>query len=445
MIPAQFAPLATRLGVGHGDTIDAVAIERLVAEGVTEDDGIEFKKAMYAPKVDQAKDELAKDIAAFANHRGGVLIVGVDESNGRAAATSPFEGGDATKRQVLSVHASRLRPLVPGLAVEWVPAEPGASEGYLLVGIPASPLAPHAAGNPNQEALRFPVRSGSQSRYMSEAEVAAKYAERMSTVASAAARAASLGDEPVQRFERDEPWMHLSVVPHATGSMNIGSGTRYAVLDWIRRLAPTNVWGSGYMERPDFEIGHRRGTVGMWFPPQRSISNYYADLHTGGAAFVARQCGARTSVPGTEEVVYFIALQALVNAIALALRFAAAHAIQNTGVSGTAHVRAGVLPAADDHPMAIGSWQQPRMASRTRGIHTVPPIDHVVSLDAIALDGAEWMRSTKTIADDVVQCFGLDEVPQISADGELRIGWWALSDGELERFAEQYHIPLAQG
>lgn len=362
-----------------------------------------------------------------------------------ASASLPFEGGDATKRQVLSVHASRLRPLVPDLGLEWVPAGLGTSYGYLLVGIPASPLAPHAAGNPNQEALRFPVRTGSQSRYMSEAEVGAKYAQRMSTIASSAARAASLGDEPVQRFERDKPWIHLSLVPYATGSMNIGYGTRYAVLDWIARLAPTNVWGNRHMERPDFEIGHRRVTVGMWFPPERSIRNYYGDLHTDGAAFVARQWGERTCVPEMEEVVHFIDLQSLVNAIAVALRFAAAHAIENTGATGTAQVRAGILPANGDHsyPMVIGSWHPLRMSSGSRAIQTVPPIDHVVSLNGIALDGAEWMRSTKTIADDVVQCFGLDEVPQITADGELRAGEWAISGGELERFAGKYGILIA--
>lgn len=444
MIASQFAPLAIRLGLSHRETIDARTIEQLVADGVTEDDSIDFKKAMYAVKEDQAKDELAKDIAAFANHRGGVLIIGVDEVNGRASSGLPFEGGDATKRQVLSVHAARVRPLVPDLAVEWIPAGPYA-EGYLLIGVSASPLAPHAAGNPNQGALRFPVRTGSQSRYMSEAELAAKYMQRMSTVAMSTARAASLSNEPMAWLGRDKPWIHLTVVPHAPGSMSIGAETRKAVQNWIARLAPTDVWGSGHMEQPDCQIGHRRVSVGMWPPPQRTATHYYADLHTDGAAFVARQCGELTSGLVPEGEVQFIALQELVNAVALALRFAVMHALENTGATGTAHVNAGLLPADHPAPMVIGSWKPLRVASRSRRIHMVPPMDHVVSLDAVALDGAEWMRSTKTIADEVAQCFGLDEVPQLTPDGELRTGWWAVGDERVETFAERYGIAIAQG
>lgn len=76
------------------------------------------------------------------------------------------------------------------------------------------------------------------------------------------------------------------------------------------------------------------------------------------------------------------------------------------------------------YPMAIGPWDALTVAPRSRAIPTVPAIDHVVSLDAIFLDGAEWMRSTKAIADEVVQCFGIDEVPQIRPmENSGPLGW----------------------
>ena len=64
-------PLALRLGVAPTDTIQAAAIGRLVDEDVVEDDRIDFKKSMY-PVNDHGRNELAKDVAAFANHRGGL-------------------------------------------------------------------------------------------------------------------------------------------------------------------------------------------------------------------------------------------------------------------------------------------------------------------------------------------------------------------------------------
>jgi len=45
--------------------------------GTEESDQLDFKLAPYVPDAPHQKWELAKDVAAFANRRGGVIVIGV--------------------------------------------------------------------------------------------------------------------------------------------------------------------------------------------------------------------------------------------------------------------------------------------------------------------------------------------------------------------------------
>ncbi len=67
-------------------------IESLVGNPeATEAEDLDYKRDHYESS-DKGKEELAKDVAALANHRGGVLILGMAEAKGcrawPAASTS---------------------------------------------------------------------------------------------------------------------------------------------------------------------------------------------------------------------------------------------------------------------------------------------------------------------------------------------------------------------
>ena len=65
--------LGTRLG-----QIDRLVLDQFVANKVPESDVVDFKGEI-GPGTESSKQELAKDVAAFANHLGGLLIIGMSE------------------------------------------------------------------------------------------------------------------------------------------------------------------------------------------------------------------------------------------------------------------------------------------------------------------------------------------------------------------------------
>jgi hypothetical protein len=69
------------------------AIERLVDEGARESEVLDFKGALESPPKGPRptwlpEQEFAKDVAAFANHRGGLLLVGVEDVGGIATKSA---------------------------------------------------------------------------------------------------------------------------------------------------------------------------------------------------------------------------------------------------------------------------------------------------------------------------------------------------------------------
>src|SRR3712207_3632846 len=110
--PAWSRPLADLLGAPL-HAIDAGRVNAWVVEGVREGEQIDFKRELYG-NGDSARRELAGDPAAFANHRGGLLILGVDEdSQGAAAAVSTVPLSDAEEgriHQIVAEMSSRTSP-----------------------------------------------------------------------------------------------------------------------------------------------------------------------------------------------------------------------------------------------------------------------------------------------------------------------------------------------
>src|SRR4051794_16870617 len=87
--PGWTIRLQDLLGSPVGE-LGEVHLDRLVSDGVREDSDIDFKQTLYG-NTDQERRELAADIAAMANDRGGLIAIGIRDENDVAIELTPVE------------------------------------------------------------------------------------------------------------------------------------------------------------------------------------------------------------------------------------------------------------------------------------------------------------------------------------------------------------------
>src|SRR5215217_7364357 len=128
-----------------GVPLDEVAeehLERLVTGGVREDADLDFKQERYG-NTDQAKRELAGDLAAMANDRGGLLVIGIGDEDDVAVERTPVELVEGEEARIRQIAASNIAPRLT-FDVRVIPSEDDPTCGYYLIIVPPSSLRPHA-------------------------------------------------------------------------------------------------------------------------------------------------------------------------------------------------------------------------------------------------------------------------------------------------------------
>ena len=161
-------------------------VEALIAAGAREDDRIDYKQAveLHTP---QQKLEFAKDVSAFANGGGGVVVFGVRErraegqNTGEPEAIVPVTGfvADGLERQLLDILDAQIRPRLHGVRIRIASHESGL---IVLVCVPRSWTGPHMRADGT-----FWLRQGPRSRQFDVVEL----------------RSAFLGAEDVVRRARE--------------------------------------------------------------------------------------------------------------------------------------------------------------------------------------------------------------------------------------------------
>jgi hypothetical protein len=104
-----------------------------------------------------ARDDIAKEVVAFANAYGGILIIGIDETEDNPKrASNLFEPQipkviDCAERVVQSLR-SIIDPPIPMLEARGVESEAG--DGVVIIRVPGSSSAPHGFGRPTNAYVR---------------------------------------------------------------------------------------------------------------------------------------------------------------------------------------------------------------------------------------------------------------------------------------------------
>jgi len=89
-------------------------LRRLIIDQVQESVGLDYKAAGALGKQDQNKREIGRDVSAFANSAGGVIVYGMTENGHVPTAIDPIASAAFSKEWLENVIISNIQPRVDG-------------------------------------------------------------------------------------------------------------------------------------------------------------------------------------------------------------------------------------------------------------------------------------------------------------------------------------------
>jgi hypothetical protein len=420
-------------------------LEALVTNHVSEAFDLDFKATLYG-NADKDRRDLATDVAALANTAGGLLVLGIEEDRqARAAAAPGVAISDDEIRRILQVVGSLVVPLpvfepMPVLK----PGETG--HGFLVVAVLRSLLAPHAVIV--NQGLRYPLRNGTTTRYLSEPEVASAYRERFAGAQRQTERVEEIEPQALVRLDTSGlPWVVVSLVPDMPGDLSINGDVFAMFQQRIRDQSATVVPAGANFRRAS--VGRRRlladGTMGE--SPQAKWASI--ELHTDGSG-VCAMCvfdvmeGRMVAPPQDgEPVLRRVHVENLVIAVMSGLLLLAQHARDQAAAGGNALIRAQIFPISAERPIGLGwvdrfSFPEP-LGDR---VLTIPPsaAEAAAELDDLAEPGPGLAAASGLLVNEIGQGFGVAEIRQLSRDGQLRRRYW--SGKQMVTWAEQHGIEV---
>lgn len=119
----------------------------LIHNGIEESLNLDYKSARALDKSDGKKCELAKDISAFANSSGGIIIYGIEERDHKPIEFSFSDGYVLNKEWLENVIDSNIHPRVQSIQIFPIRIENQLNSTIYLVKIPESINAPHMSAD----------------------------------------------------------------------------------------------------------------------------------------------------------------------------------------------------------------------------------------------------------------------------------------------------------
>lgn len=386
-------------------TYDQVA--DLVSRQIEEDIDLDFKRALYELRGSNAR-EFAKDIAAFANTRGGLIVIGIDETDAGGVANElvpvAFPTEAELERRLADAVANYSAPRAL-FRVRRVPSPGDPNKGFVLIFVPKSTLAPHAIRD--EERLRFVVREQRQARNLAEHEVATLYRERFTRLSDIDARSAVIVRDARAAWRRS-PQLFIDgvLVPEQAGSRPVDGSLIRQFQDELSRLPR----GHPLSNAVEVAAGHRRVRVRPRPQVNRPVA---AEFHADGSGYFGCELQTRA-------ISSFVVLRQadVLNRVEQIFTTLEKHAAAS-GVDGDLKAR-----------FELAQWGG-ELSSRTRLIRSIhsddfddthEPIGPIVSEFTFPLLWAtphERLLAIRAVLSDIFQSFGVPDVHFISREGML--------------------------
>lgn len=158
-------------------------VKKAADSHLAESDDLDWKEQLPQPPRDGRWNELAKDVAAMANTRGGLLIYGVTDQDTDPVGVDADEVNSPQYAQWIRNH---LQPYLPDVTFTVLSSTDGAVS-FLVIDVPASPMAPHlvygtAARDKDQQAAVVPYRDRDHTAWMGEHQIERAYRDRFTRV-----------------------------------------------------------------------------------------------------------------------------------------------------------------------------------------------------------------------------------------------------------------------
>jgi hypothetical protein len=149
-------------------------VKSFIDNEIEESIHIDFKAAGALSRMDSKKKEISKDVSAFANSDGGIIIYGISEKNHKASEFSFIDGNEFTKEWLEQIISTTINRNIPNLKIYPIRKDGNIQQTIYVVKIPASLEAPHLSRD-----KKFYKRYNFESVAMEEYEIRQLYGRKV--------------------------------------------------------------------------------------------------------------------------------------------------------------------------------------------------------------------------------------------------------------------------
>lgn len=135
-------------------------IQQFIDDQIEESNSLDYKAADALDKSEKKKNELSKDVSAFANSNGGVIIYGVSEFDEKEKShlpkkINPVNRVQISKEWLEQVISTKIQPKIEGVEIIPITVSEQDNTVIYVVEIPKSTTAHQAAGHKYYKRYNF--------------------------------------------------------------------------------------------------------------------------------------------------------------------------------------------------------------------------------------------------------------------------------------------------